>query len=71
MGAGESEIFRQTVRGQGKLEKMTVAKSDVAPTGVTIANWEDGAKVFASMFAEMSKQHVEPKPPQLPALLLR
>jgi len=48
---------RQTVRGRGKLEKMTVVNPNAAPTGVSIANWDDGVKAFAPAFAELVKSH--------------
>jgi hypothetical protein len=48
---------REPVRGQGKLEKMTLVNSNAAPAGVSVANWEDGAKAFAAAFAELVKSH--------------
>jgi hypothetical protein len=51
---------REPVRGQGKLERMTLVNSSAAPPGVNIANWGDGAKAFAAAFAELIKSHAAP-----------
>jgi len=34
-----------------------VVNPNAAPTGVSIANWEDGVKAFAPAFAELVKSH--------------
>jgi hypothetical protein len=46
---------RPPVAGRGLLERMNRVKGDAAPTGMSITNWEDGAKVFAAAFAEINK----------------
>jgi hypothetical protein len=70
---------REPVRGQGKLEKMTLVNSNAGPTGVSIDNWGEGAKAFAAAFAELFKSHTstqqaegeKPKPPDDPYADLR
>lgn len=59
---------RLPVVGCGLLERMNRVNSDSGPTGVSITNWEAGAKAFAATIAEVMKlmptaPEATPKPP--------
>jgi hypothetical protein len=62
---------RPPVGGKGVLEKLARMDAGAVPTGVTIANWKDGAEYFAAAFTEPVKANPSrppADPPDAPAV---
>ena len=61
----DKTTWREPVRGSGSLLSLEKVSAEAAPTGLPIANWEEGAQIFAKVLEKMLESRQPVSLPQL------